>query len=130
MAEYDERLRAKLEKEYSKKQKNAKLVQDQLEDFKMTYIKRLQDDEDEGKRIKAGVEEELEREKLRALEARKKAAGQREEFKKANEELLKLQAQIALKEKEEERRIDEYAKKRTAMEYLRKTKEEERFKNK
>lgn len=72
----------------------------------------------------------MEREKLRALEARKKAANQREEFKKANEELLKLQAQIALKEKEEERRIDEYAKKREAMEYLRKTKEEERFKNK
>lgn len=130
MSEYDERLRAKLEKEYTKKMANAKMVQDQLDDFKMTFVKRLQDDEEEGQKIKLGVEEELEREKLRELEKRKKAARQREEFKAANEELLKLQAQIALKEKEEERRIDEYAKKREAMEYLRKTKEEERFKSK
>lgn len=130
MAEYDERLRAKLEKEYTKKMANAKMVQDQLDDFKMTFIKRLQDDEAEGQKIKQGVEEELEREKMKELEKRKKAATQREEFKKANEELLKLQAQIALKEKEEERRIDEYAKKREAMEYLRKTKEDERFKSK
>lgn len=130
MVEYDERLRAKLEKEYTKKQSNAKMVQDQLDDFKMTFIKRLQDDEAEGKKIRSAVEEELEREKLKELEKKKKAAKQREEFKKANEELLKLQAQIALKEKEEERRIDEYAKKREAMTYVRKTKEEERFKNK
>ena len=41
MHEYDERLREKLEKEYKKKMVNAKNVADQLEDFKMTYIKRL-----------------------------------------------------------------------------------------
>ena len=48
MSEYDERLREKLEKEYKKKMANAKNVQDQLEDFKMGYIKRLQEDELEG----------------------------------------------------------------------------------
>ena len=38
MTEYDERLRAKLEKEYHKKQVNAKAISDQLDDFKMTFI--------------------------------------------------------------------------------------------
>jgi hypothetical protein len=89
MVEYDERLREKLEKEYHKKMKNAQNVQSQLE----------------GELIKRQVEEELEREKLRELDRKKKAAQTREDFKKANEELLALQAEIAVKEKEEERRI-------------------------
>jgi len=42
---------------------------------------------------------------LRELDRKKKAAQTREDFKKANEELLALQAQMAVKEKEEERRI-------------------------
>lgn len=42
---------------------------------------------------------------MRELDRKKKAAQTREDFKKANEELLALQAEIAVKEKEEERRI-------------------------
>lgn len=34
---------------------------------------------------------------------------------------------MALKEKEEERRIEEYASKKDALDHLKKTKEEERF---
>ena len=49
---------------------------------------------------------------MRELDRKKKAAQTREDFKKANEELLALQAEIAVKEKEEERRIKEYGKKR------------------
>lgn len=130
MVEYDERLRAKLEKEYHKKMKNAESVQTQLEDFKMEFIKRLQEDELEGQLIKKQVEEELEKEKLKELEKKKKAAATREQFKKANEELIKLQAEMALKEKEEERKIAEHAAKKEALDHLRKTKEAERFKNK
>jgi hypothetical protein len=76
------------------------------------------------------VEEELEREKLRDMERKKRAAQTREEFQKANDELLKIQQQIALKEQEEEKRQEEYAKKREALEHLKKTKEAERFKAK
>jgi hypothetical protein len=65
-----------------------------------------------------------------ALSPAEKAAQTREGFKKANEELLALQAEIAVKEKEEERRIEEYAKKREALEHLKRTKEAERFKQK
>jgi len=60
---------------------------------------------------------------LKELEKKKKAATQREEFKKANEELIKLSAQMALKEKDEERKIEEYAQKRDALQHLKKTKE-------
>lgn len=67
---------------------------------------------------------------MRELDRKKKAAQTREDFKKANEELLALQAEIAVKEKEEERRIEEYGKKREALEHLKRTKEAERFKQK
>ena len=87
MAEYDERLREKLEKEYHKKMKNAANVQDQLEDYKLNYIKKLKEEQLEGELIKKQVEEELEREKLRDLDRLKRAAKTREEFKHANEEL-------------------------------------------
>lgn len=98
MQEYDERLREKLEKEYHKKMKNAQNVQDQLEDFKLNYIKKMKEEQLEGELIKKQVEEELEREKLRDMERKKRAAGTRHEFQKANDELLKIQQQIAVKE--------------------------------
>ena len=60
----------------------------------------------------------------------KKAAETRDSFQKANEELLKMQAEIALKEKEEERKIEEHSKKTDALDHLKKTKEEARFKAK
>jgi len=88
MAEYDERLREKLEKEYHKKMKNAHNVQEQLEDYKLNYIKKLKEEQLEGELIKKQVEEELEREKLRDMERVKRAAKTREEFKMANEDLL------------------------------------------
>jgi hypothetical protein len=64
------------------------------------------------------------------MERLKRAAKTREEFKKANEDLLQMQAQMALKEKEEELRIQEREQKKEALKYLQKTKEEERFKHK
>ena len=93
----------------------------------MSFIKRMKEDELEGELIKKQVEEELEREKQKELDRRKKAANQREEYTKANEELLKIQAQIAIKEKEEDKRIEEYAQKREALEHLKRSKEADRF---
>ena len=130
MIEYDERLREKLEKEYHKKMKNAQSVQDQLHDFQKNYIKKMKEEQFEGELIKKQVEEELEREKLRDVERKKRAAKTREDFKKANEELLALQAEMAIKEKEEEKRILEHAKKREALEHLKREKQDERFKAK
>ena len=90
----------------------------------------MKEEELEGQLIKKQVEEELEREKLRDIERQKRVAKTRDEFTKANEELLKIQAQMALKEQEEEQRIMEHSKKKEAIDHLKKTKEEERFKEK
>lgn len=130
MQEYDERLREKLEKEYHKKMKNTQNIQEQLEEFKMNYIKKMKEEQLEGELIKKQVQEELNREKLRDIERAKRVAKTREEFKQANEELLMVQAQIALKEQEEEQRIIEHGKKQDALKHLQKTKEEERFRHK
>lgn len=90
----------------------------------------MKEEQLEGELIKKQVEEELEREKLRDIERKKRAAKTREDFKTANEELLALQAEMAIKEKEEEHRILEHAKKREALEHLKRTKQDERFKAK
>lgn len=73
MVEYDERLREKLEKEYKKKMVNAKHVNDQLEDYKMAFIKKLKEDELEGQLIKKQVDDELGRERQKELDRRQKA---------------------------------------------------------
>ena len=44
MAEFDERLREKLEKEYIKKMKNASSVSKQLDDFKLSYITNMKEE--------------------------------------------------------------------------------------
>ena len=59
MAEYDERLREKLEKEYFKKMKNSASVSKQLEDFKLSYITKMKEDQLEGELIQKQVEDEL-----------------------------------------------------------------------
>jgi hypothetical protein len=71
--------------------KNATDINNQLDDFKLNYIKKMKEEQLEGLLIKKQVEEELEREKLRDLERMKRAAKTRDEFKRANEELLKIQ---------------------------------------
>jgi hypothetical protein len=130
MAEFDERLREKLEKEYHKKMKNAKDIQDQLEEFKVGYIKKLKEEELEGKIIKKQVEDAILQERKKEQERKERAEKMKEDLAKANAELLEMQAAIAQKEKEEERRIEEFAKKKEAMDHLRRTKEEERFRQK
>ena len=52
MDEYDEKLRNKLLDEYERKVANQKIINDQLHQFKMKYIKRIQDEMLEGELIK------------------------------------------------------------------------------
>ena len=60
-------MRAKLEREYNKKMENSKAISDQLEEFKINYIKTLKEEMLEGELIKRQAEEDLEREKIREL---------------------------------------------------------------
>ena len=69
---------------------NAKHVNEQLEDYKMAFIKKMKEDELEGQLIKKQVEDELAREKLKELDRRKKAQEQKDALKKANDDLVKL----------------------------------------
>jgi hypothetical protein len=52
MEEYDSKMRAKLEREYNKKMENAKDISNQLEEFKINYIKTLKEEMLEGELIK------------------------------------------------------------------------------
>jgi len=67
MTEYDEKMRAKLEQEYKLKQVNAKDISEQLENFKLNFIKQLKEEMLEGELIKRQTEEDLEREKQREI---------------------------------------------------------------
>jgi hypothetical protein len=67
MEEYDLRMREKLEKEYNKKMENSKAISDQLDEFKLNFIKNLKEEMLEGELIKRQVQDDLEREKIREL---------------------------------------------------------------
>lgn len=74
MAEYDEKMKKKLEQEYNLRQENSKNISDQLENFKLTYIKQIKEELLEGELIKRQVEEDLEREKQKEIARQKRTA--------------------------------------------------------
>ena len=119
MEEYDAKMRAKLEREYNKKMENAKAISDQLEEFKINYIKQLKEEMLEGELIKRQTEEDLEREKIRELQRQKKAAGIKADIMKANADQIRMQELARQKELEEEARIEEFTKKKLAMDQMR-----------
>ena len=115
MEEYDSKMRAKLEREYNKKMDNAKAISDQLEEFKINYIKTLKEEMLEGELIKRQTEEDLEREKVRELQRQKKAAGIKADIMKANADQIRISELSRQKELEEEARIEEFTKKKLMM---------------
>ena len=127
MNEYDEKMRAKLEQEYKLKQANAKDISEQLENFKLNFIKQLKEEMLEGELIKRQTEEDLEREKLREIQRQQKVAKMRSDLAQANEELMKIKEAERLKEIEEEKKIEAFALKREQLENLKKEREEKRF---
>ena len=103
MKEYDEKMRAKLEQEYKLKQANAKDISEQLENFKLNFIKQLKEEMLEGELIKRQVEEDLEREKQREIMRQQKVAQMRSDLAEANQQLMKMKESERLKEIEEEK---------------------------
>ncbi len=108
MQEYDAKMREKLEREYNKKMQNAKDISDQLEEFKINFIKQLKEEMLEGELIKRQAEEDLEREKIRELQRQKKAAGIKADIMKANADQIRTAELMRQKELEEEARIEEF----------------------
>lgn len=79
-------MREKLEKEYNKKMENAKAISDQLDEFKLNFIKNLKEEMLEGELIKRQVQDDLEREKIRELQRQKKAQQIKDDIIKANKD--------------------------------------------
>jgi hypothetical protein len=73
MEAFDEKVKQKLIDEYERKMANAKVIHEQLHEFKMKYIKRMQDEVLEAELINRQVKEELAREAEKELERKKKA---------------------------------------------------------
>lgn len=103
MEAFDEKVKEKLVAEYDRKVANTKAISDQLHEFKMKYIKRMQDDMLEAELINRQVKEELQREADKELDRKRKQQDQKEIFRKANNELLQQQERERLKALEQER---------------------------
>ena len=127
MGEYDAKMRAKLEQEYKLKQQNAKDISEQLENFKLNYIKQLKEEMLEGELIKRQTEEDLEREKQREIQRQQKVAQIRADLAEANQQLMKMKEAERRQEVEEEKKIEAFAQKREHLESLKKEREEQRF---
>lgn len=84
MEAFDHKVRQKLIDEYERKMQNSKVISDQLNEFKMKYIKRMQDEKLESELITRQVHEEMNREHEKELERKRKQIEQKETFKKAN----------------------------------------------
>lgn len=52
MSEYDRRVQEKAQKEIAKKEQNSKLIQDQLYEYQVNYLKQMKQDKMEGKLMK------------------------------------------------------------------------------
>ena len=101
MAEYDAKMQSKLEEEYRLKMDNAKAISDQLDQFKLNYIKQLKEEMLEGELIKRQVEEDLEREKQKELARQKRVAEMRADLNEANKQQQKAKELAALADLEE-----------------------------
>lgn len=124
MEEYDRRMQERAEQLQDRKQATAKVVKQQLYDFKQAYIRRVKEEMLEGELVKRKAREDLEQERLKELERRKAQARTRDEFKQANEELQRYNAEIKRRERAEEQKQQEYAVKKERLDQLKKDKEE------
>ena len=67
------------------------MVSDQLEEYKLSFIKRMKEDMLEGELIKRQVEEDLEREKQKEIQRQKLAAERKADLVKANRSMIEAQ---------------------------------------
>ena len=65
LEEYDTRMQSRIEEAHRRKQDTAKVVKQQLYDFKRDHIRRLKEEALQGELVKRKVKEEVERERLK-----------------------------------------------------------------
>ena len=110
-----------------KNETNMKIIENQFKDYKRKKIEELQDAYVEGQIIKLNAQNELKEEIKKKNELKEQKQKMREDFKKANEEILKLKEKEKLKEEEDNKKIEYHARKKKEIEELRKRKEKEKF---
>ena len=130
MEAFDEKVKQKLIDEYERKMANSEIINEQLHEFKMKYIKRMQDEMLEAELIKRQVNEELTREAEKDAGRKRKAMEQKESFRKANLDMQAQAVEIKKKEREDEKKIEEYGHKKAALDQLKKDREEQKFREK
>ena len=89
MEEYDLRMTLRQEEVLRRKQDTAKVVKQQLGDFKHSYIRRIKEELLEGELVKRKAQEDLEVERNKEVQRRARQVQTREELKRANEELAR-----------------------------------------
>lgn len=130
MADYDDKLKKKLENEYNKKMDNCRMIKNQLEEFKDRHIKALQEEMLEGEMLKRQVEDDIEKERLKELDRINLNKKVQEQQIKANKELEDIKRMQKEQEEQEEKEIAKFAKKKDRLDQLRKEKEADRMKKK
>jgi hypothetical protein len=123
-------MREKLEAEYVKKMENSKAISDQLDEFKLNYIKTLKEEMLEGELMKRQAEEDLEREKIREVQRQKKMQGIKEDIAKSNRDQIRQQQLMKQRELDEEVRIEKFTQQKAMLDQEKEDREEARFKNK
>lgn len=123
MREYDEKMRAKLEEEYKVKMNNSKAISDQLEDFKLRYIKKIKEEMLEGELIKRQAEEDLEREKQKEIQRLKKIAQNRADLVKVNKQQMQQKEAARLRDVEQAEEIEKHNKKKMELDDMKKERE-------
>ena len=127
MEDYDKKEYEKKIENKIKNDANMKIIENQFFDSKRKKIEDLQDAYVEGQIIKLNAQNELKEEIKKKNELKEQKQKMREDFKKANEEILKLKEKEKLKEEEDNKKIEYHARKKKEIEELRKRKEKEKF---
>lgn len=128
MSEFDKKTAEKLEKDYKQKLENVKTVDRQMREFKNKYVEQMQDDFLEGQLLKKQVEENIEAEQQKELDRKLRDRQIMEAQLKANKDLEDIKRQQKIKEEQDDKEIEKFAKNKDRLDQLRKEKESDKMK--
>jgi len=106
------------------------ILKEQHDDFKVKFIKKMQEEKMEGEIIKYKTQEALEKEKEENIRRKQKLLDAQEETRKANQLLEEMRYQEKLKELEQEKEIEAFSKKKEEIIEMRRMREDLKFREK
>lgn len=130
MKEYDENEKRKEEIDRKLKEKNNIAIREQWKESQLAKQKLQQETKIEGELVRKQVADELEKDYQKELDRKHKAIELQTDFLKTNENLKRAKEDLRKIEKEEERKVLEYAVEKDKLMNIRKKREEDKFKEK